>query len=141
MIPRFIVLLEVDAVPGYTRIPEAEFEIMRIVWSQPPPISSIQVTALQEKWKHQTVLTLLTRLTRRGYLLTEKPAKDRFYTPAISREEYLRLETGYFIEKFHQNSLPDMVSYLYAKSRPSAEEIEKLERWLETVKQSGGESG
>ena len=124
--------------PGYTRIPEAEFEIMQIVWSQPSPISSIQVTGLQVKWKHQTVLTLLSRLTKRGYLRTEKPAKDRFYTPAISKDEYLRRETGYFIEKFHQNSLVDMISYLYPESSPSAEDIAKLEEWLEAVKRGDG---
>ena len=121
--------------PEYTRIPEAEFEVMQFIWSRQPPISSIQVTGLQEKWKHQTVLTLLTRLTKRGYLYSEKHGKDRFYTPAVSKDEYLSMETGYFMRKFHQNSLTGMVSALYADSSPSDEEIAKLERWLQDKKQ------
>lgn len=114
----------------YIRIPEAEFEVMQIIWSQPPYISSIQVTGLQEKWKHQTVLTLLTRLTKRGYLNSEKVGKDRFYTPAVSREEYLKMETAYFMRKFHQNSLTGLMSALYPDSNPSNSEISELEQWL-----------
>lgn len=124
--------------PDYTRIPEAEFEVMQIIWSQPPPISSIQVTGLQKKWKHQTVLTLLTRLTKRGYLLSEKLGKDRFYTPAMSRDEYLSLETGYFMQKFHQNSLMGLMSALYPDSSPSEEEISKLEQWLKEKQKKDG---
>jgi predicted transcriptional regulator len=119
----------------YTRIPEAEFEVMQIVWSQPPPISSTQVTGLQKKWKHQTVLTLLTRLTRRGYLASEKLGKDRFYTPAVSRDDYLSMETGYFMRKFHQNSLMGLMSALYLDSTPSDEELSKLEQWLRIQKE------
>ena len=121
--------------PEYTRIPEAEFEVMQIVWSQPPPISSMQVTGLQEKWKHQTVLTLLARLTRRGYLLSEKQGKERVYTPAVSKDEYLTMETGYFMRKFHHNSLTGLMSALYPDSEPSSEEIAKLEQWLNEKKQ------
>lgn len=124
--------------PEYTRIPDAEFEVMQLIWSQPPPISSIQVTGLQVRWKHQTVLTLLTRLTKRGYLSSEKLGKDRFYTPTLSRDEYLSTETGYFMKKFHQNSLMGLMSALYADSNPSDEEISKLEQWLKEKKQRDG---
>ncbi|MCL1806184.1 MAG: BlaI/MecI/CopY family transcriptional regulator [Oscillospiraceae bacterium] len=116
-------------------MPEAEFEVMQIVWSQFPPISSISVTGLQHKWKHQTVLTLLTRLTKRGYLSSEKLGKDRFYTPTVSQEDYLAMETGYFMRKFHQNSLTGLMSALYSDKRPSDEELQKMEDWLLAKKQ------
>ncbi len=125
----------------YKRIPESEFEVMQVVWSRPSPISSIQVTELiqgAKKWKHQTVLTLLTRLTQKGYLISEKQGKDRFYIPAVARDEYLNRETGYFMQRFHKNSLVGMISALYSHSNPSEDEISELERWLKERREEDG---
>jgi len=115
------------------RLPDAEFDIMQIIWSQPPPISSVQVAALvapEKKWKPQTVLTLLTRLTRRGFLSSEKQGKERIYTPLMSQEEYLNRETGQFVRRFHKNSLTGLMNALYADKKPKEEELEALEAWL-----------
>ena len=117
----------------HSRLPDAEFDIMQIIWSQPTPISSIQVATLsapEKNWKPQTVLTLLTRLTNRGFLSSEKQGKERLYTPLISKEEYLNRETNMFMQRFHQNSLTGMMNALYAEKNLKEEDIEALETWL-----------
>ena len=119
--------------PEYTRLPDAEFDVMQIVWSQPTPISSVQVAALaapEKNWKPQTVLTLLTRLTQRGFLSSEKLGKERVYTPLVTREDYLSTETGQFMQKFHKNSLTGLMNALYAGKGPKEEELAALEAWL-----------
>ena len=122
---------------NYTRLPDAEFDIMQIIWSQPTPISSIQVAALsaQDKsWKPQTVLTLLTRLTNRGFLSSEKQGKERFYTPVVTKEDYLNRETSLFMQRFHKNSLTGMMNALFAEKNLKEEDIEALETWLHEMK-------
>lgn len=117
----------------YIRLPDAEFEIMQIIWSQPAPISSVQVAALaapQKNWKHQTVLTLLTRLTQREFLSSDKHGKERFYIPLITQEDYLSMETGLFMKKFHKNSITGLMSALYSGKEPNEEELSELEQWL-----------
>jgi predicted transcriptional regulator len=117
----------------HSRLPDAEFDIMQIIWSQPTPISSMQVATLsapEKNWKPQTVLTLLTRLTNRGFLSSEKQGKERLYTPLISKEEYLNRETNMFMQRFHQNSLTGMMNALYAEKNLKEEDIEALETWL-----------
>jgi len=119
--------------PDYIHLPDAEFDIMQIIWSHPTPISSMQITALtapEKKWKPQTVLTLLTRLTQRGFLASEKQGKERFYTPLVSQEEYLNRETGQFVRRFHKNSLTGLMNALYADKSPKEEELDALETWL-----------
>lgn len=117
----------------FTRLPEAEFEIMQIIWSQPTPITSMQVAALAapaNNWKTQTVLTLLGRLTQRGFLSSEKHGKELFHTPLVSKDEYLKMETGLFMQKFHKNSIKGLMSALYSDENPTEDELSELEQWL-----------
>lgn len=120
-----------------TRLPEAEYEIMQIVWSEETPISSKQVAVLAcpvFNWKIQTVLTLLGRLTKRGFLESEKRGKELYHTPLISREEYLKMETGLFVQKFHKNSVTGLMSALFSDENPTEAELDELEKWLKERK-------
>ena len=69
------------------RLPDAEFELMQIVWQNPTPISTNQIIShLQNSWKPQTVLTLLTRLIERGFLKSERMVNERIYTTLVTQE-------------------------------------------------------
>ncbi|MCL2539233.1 MAG: BlaI/MecI/CopY family transcriptional regulator [Oscillospiraceae bacterium] len=119
--------------PEHPRLPDAEFDVMQIIWSETPPVSSMKVAsriAPEKKWKPQTVLTLLTRLTQRGFLASEKQNRERFYTPLVSQEEYLSCQTDQFVRRFHKNSLTGLMNALYADKSPNEEELEALEAWL-----------
>lgn len=115
------------------RLPDAEFEIMRIVWQNTPPISTNQIIAsldVDNTWKHQTVLTLLVRLIEKGFLESEKVGKERIYSPLISREDYLSAETGDFFDRLHGNSIRSLVNTLYDGKKLSDAEIADLRSWL-----------
>ena len=114
-------------------LPDAEYEIMLIIWDQPAPITSMQVAALAgplKNWKAQTVLTLIGRLTKRGYLASEKRGKELYHTPLVSKDEYIRAETGSFMKKFHGNSLKGLVSALYSEDSPDEKTLSELDEWL-----------
>jgi len=123
-------------------LPDAEFDVMQIIWGQPTPISSVQIFNLampEKQWKPQTVLTLLTRLINRGFLSSEKKGKERYYTPLVSREEYLSMETGVFMRRFHKSSLTGLMNALFAGKKPRKEDISEIEQWLGTVVNEGSE--
>ena len=116
------------------RLPDAEFEIMRIVWQNDPPMSTNQIISClgsDNTWKPQTVLTLLVRLIEKGFLQSEKMGKERTYSPLISHEDYLRAETGSFFDKLHGNSVLSLVNTLYDGKKLSNKEIADLRNWLE----------
>ena len=79
------------------KLPDAEFEIMRAIWRCSEPVTSPILTeklrlALPEKdWKQQTVMTMLVRLEKKAFLRSEKNGKERYYSPAVSEEEYMQL--------------------------------------------------
>ena len=119
--------------PVPSRLPDAEYEIMQIIWSQPAPITSAQVVVLAEplkNWKPPTVLTLLRRLTNRGFLKSEKHGKDLYHTYVITKEEYIKAETEAFMDRFHKKSLRGLMRAMYSDKKPSAEDIAELEKWL-----------
>lgn len=115
------------------RLPEAEFEIMKIVWTNEPPVTtSLVMEQLGEKkgWKIQTVVTLMQRLVERGFLRSEKKGRERAYYPIIKRDDYLRFETRHFMRQYHKNSFLHLVNTLYEHEDISDEELEALWQWV-----------
>ena len=116
------------------RLPDAEFEIMHIVWQNTPPMSTNQIISCLDSsktWKPQTVLTLLVRLIDKGFLHSEKNGKERTYAPLVSQKDYLNTETSSFFDKLHKNSIRSLVSTLYDGKKLTNEEIDDLRNWLE----------
>ncbi|MDR2569432.1 MAG: BlaI/MecI/CopY family transcriptional regulator, partial [Oscillospiraceae bacterium] len=61
------------------QLPDAEFEIMQIIWNHPVPISTTKVDKLirgTKTWHISTIKTLMRRLVTRGMLSTEKHGKE-----------------------------------------------------------------
>ena len=114
------------------RLPEAEFEVMKAVWAQQPPVTTgVIMTQIgrERGWKPQTLISLMLRLVERGFLRTEKLGKERTYYPLVSREVYLRFETGNFVRQYHDSSLVNLVSTMYAGQALSDREIDELIAW------------
>jgi predicted transcriptional regulator len=116
------------------KLPEAEFDIMKVVWANEPPITTniiMQQLGRERKWKAQTVISLMLRLVDRRFLRTEKNGKERTYFPLIGKEDYLKFKTEDFMERFHGNSFTSLVATLYNGDRINADDLDRLAKWLE----------
>ncbi len=121
-----------DAMNKLKKLPDAEFDIMKVVWANEPPITSVMIMEQLGKarsWKIQSVITLLLRLVERGYLRTEKSAKDRTYYPLVNKEDYLKFETEHFVKRFHDNSLFKLIDSLYSGKTLSEADVDDLYKW------------
>ncbi len=115
------------------KLPDAEFEIMKVIWANDPPITTsiiMEQLGKAKEWKAQTVITLMLRLVDRGFLQTEKKGKERLYFPLINKEDYLKFETGDFMERFHGNSFASLVAALYDGNRLKEDDLDELVKWL-----------
>jgi predicted transcriptional regulator len=116
------------------KLPDAEFDIMKVVWANDPPITTniiMQQLGNERAWKAQTVISLMLRLVERGFVRTEKNGKERAYFPLISKADYLRFETGGFMERFHGNSFTSLVATLYDGNKLKDSDFDQLAKWLE----------
>ena len=119
--------------PVPSQLPEAEFEIMQIVWSQTSPVTTAQIAEIAgelKNWHFSTTKTLLRRLMTRGFLSGEIVGKELHYTPLVSQDEYIRAETDSFMAKFHKRSLTGLARAMYADKKPSDEDLAEMEKWL-----------
>lgn len=114
------------------KLPDAEFDIMKTVWTNKPPITTtiiMEQLGKEKDWKIQTVVSLMNRLVERGFLRSEKHGKERTYFPLVNKEDYLKFETGNFMKQYHESSLFNLINTLYNDKALSDEEIDELLQW------------
>lgn len=111
------------------KIPDAEFEIMKVVWSNEPPLTTkviMEQLGNEKEWKAPTVISLMLRLVERGFLKTKKIGKERTYFPIVIKEDYLKFETKNFIRQYHGNSFASFVNTFYAGKELNEKDMDEL---------------
>ena len=114
------------------KLPDAEFDIMKVVWANKPPMTTtiiMEQLGKEKEWKIQTVVSLMLRLVERGFLRSEKHGKERTYFPLVSKEDYLKFETGNFVKQYHDNSFLNLVNTLYDDEALTDKDIDELLQW------------
>ena len=122
------------------RLPEAEFIVMKEIWESGSPVTSAQIMnkiGLDRGWKPQTLLTLLSRLTERGFIEV-RPGKGRekLFTALVSRDEYLARETSAFMDEVHGRSISSLLAALNRETL-SDSEMNELQVWFDRLKKRG----
>ncbi len=115
------------------KLPDAEFEVMKVVWANDPPMTTpviMELLGRKKEWKIQTVVSLMLRLVERGYLRSEKHGKERTYYALVKKEDYLKFETGNFMRQFHDSSFLNLVNTLYADEALNEKDLDDLQRWV-----------
>ncbi len=119
--------------PSIRKLPDAELEVMQAVWECTPPVSRTDIeTILQEShpMAPTTLLTLLTRLSEKGFLRIEKTGRRSQYIPLVKKDRYLAEQSRRFLDKLCGGSLSAFATAL-CDSGLTREEIDELRDLLE----------
>ena len=123
---------------GMRRLPDSEFEVMRIIWGGPKPATTASVMeelGATRGWKAPTVISFLLRLVEHGFLRTEKPGRERIYFPLVSEDDYLQFETERFVRTYHKNSSARFINALIESEEMTSEELDEVERAVAAQKE------
>ena len=115
------------------RLPDAEQEVMQAIWMCEAPVSRTDIEEILYKdhpMAMTTLLTLLTRLNEKGFISIEKVGRRSYYTPCISREEYLASQSKTFFQKLCGGNVSVFANAL-CDSGLSEEELKQLRDFLE----------
>lgn len=115
------------------RLPDAELEVMQAVWACKSPVTRVDVEKIlfqTHPMAMTTLLTLLTRLSDKGFLTIEKEGRKSRYIPCISRETYLASQSKTFVDKLCGGSISAFATAL-CSSGLTKEELAQLRDMLE----------
>jgi predicted transcriptional regulator len=121
----------------------SQHEIMEVVWE-----SAGQGATVAEIWQaisarrpvgRTTILNLVDRLEKRGWLVRRDRQKPCHYLAALGREETAALLASGFVNDFFGGSAGNLVMSLLGSQRLKPQEIEELRRVLESTSKRAGE--
>lgn len=114
-------------------ISEAEYEVMKIVWTYAPISTNEVVEKLLETstWTSKTIQTLLARLVKKEALNYQKNGRVFVYTPQVREEEYVEKESATFLNRFYNGTLNAMVVNFLEQDKLTTNDIEELRKILD----------
>lgn len=124
-----------DEVDYSIRLPDTEFDVMQAVWSLTPPVTTgmlMKKIGDSRKWKTPTLISFLIRLEERGFIISYKNGKERYYIPIAEQDIYLSRMTEQFVEKLYGGSLTDFLDSLYREKKSLGDDIDELLEWIKS---------
>ena len=122
------------------RLPESEFIVMKAIWAADAPITSAEImdqVGRERGWKPQTLLTLLARLTEKGFIGARPgTGREKLFSALISHDEYLARETSAFMNEVHGHSLSSLLASLN-REKMSESDLNELQTWFDRLKKGG----
>ena len=123
------------------KLPESELKIMMTIWDNEPPVARnvLSKQLAYQSWSDPTILTMLSRLVKKGYLSCEKQGNKNLYTPLITRDEYMLTESMSFGEKVQNVSITSLMTAFVQSRGITKDEIDELEKMIREFRQSAEE--
>jgi predicted transcriptional regulator len=122
----------------------AQHEIMEVVWESEGRGATVteiwEAIAARRGIGRTTILNLVDRLERRGWLVRRDRKKPCHYLAALDRGKTADFLAGGFVDDFFAGSATNLVMSLLGSKRLKPGEIEQLRRILESTEHGKGDS-
>ncbi len=121
-----------------TTISDAEWQVMRVIWSDAPTTSAhvIRVLSKPKNWTPATIKTLLGRLVAKKAIDFKQDNRTFYYFPLVTEQECIREENRMFIEKIYGGTLNRETSHFLFYGQNLESYIDKLSESLESEYQT-----
>ncbi len=121
------------------KIPEAELDIMLILWKADVPSRVIDIfNGLKDTrpCSKPAIHTLLERLEKRGFVrqdTVDAPTPYKLITPLISEEDYRATESNAFVDKLCRGSWKTLIATLVDTGRITGEDMDEIAKLLDSA--------
>jgi predicted transcriptional regulator len=119
------------------RLPDSELDIMMAIWKLNSAVTRVEIEGALSKsdeWSPTTILSLLSRLEKKGFVKVEKNGKQNVYEAIVSQKEYLQSESKSVLEKMYNNSITNFMVALYSGKKPTKKQLDELQNLIDTYK-------
>ncbi len=115
------------------QISDYELELMKIIWANGGTALYAEIAkALEDKgtpWTKNTIITLLSRLTNKGFLKASKTGFRNQYVAIVSETDYQEAQTKTLLDKLYEGNAKGLVSTLIQKDLLSPADYEDLRKY------------
>lgn len=118
------------------KLPEAELDVMLALWDMKTPALRADIGKKLESthpMAQTTLLTLLSRLSEKGFLNIIKNGRASLYQPIVTKEEYLSEEGKSFFKVLCKGKISELATAL-CSSGLTKEDFDELKKLLEENK-------
>lgn len=120
-----------------SRLPDAELAVMQALWAAGRPLTrpELEQALAAQNWAKSTLLSLLARLEKRGFIEKQKLGKGFLYIACVAQEDYLKTESSGVLHRAFNGSAKQFIAALYAGRSLSASDISELQDYLNELQQ------
>ncbi len=118
------------------KLSEAEFEIMKVLWSADKAFSSNEILDCVKgkiNWKLAALMTSLARMVEKGYVYCDRTTRTNLYSATISKERYRVEESESLLEKMYDRSATNLIASLHQGNKMSKKDIEELREYINKI--------
>lgn len=133
------IIMEINEYKKFTKLPESELRIMQLIWEmESAGESEISAGAMFEKYPDKighlaltTVLTLLTRLESKKFILCRKINRVKYYTSIVCEDDYKSQAAADFVASVYNNNSIGLLSALCNSGIISQSDIDELREMIQ----------
>lgn len=105
-----------------------EWHLMECLWEQAPRTGreAAEYMAVSQGWSRSTTLTLLRRMTAKGFIECHEENGVKVYSPLIARTDAAVRETDSFLSRVYRGSVSTLLSAVTQRQNLTRQEIEEL---------------
>ena len=114
--------------PNEKNLTPTEWHLMECLWENAPRTGreAAEYMAAAQGWSRSTTLTLLRRMSAKGFIACEEENGVNVYSPLIARAEAAVRETDSFLSRVYWGSVSTLLSALTQRQNLTKSEIDEL---------------
>lgn len=119
---------------------KVEWDLMNQIWQRRnTTVADIHAHFLKERgWSYNTVKTMMQRLVKKGYLLSDDSQRAHTYRPALTRRRVVKRTLAEALDRILDDGFGPLIAYAAKRRDLTDEEIVKLSDILEKGSEDDG---
>lgn len=117
-------------------VSDTELEVLKVLWATGPATVRDVAAALRKQRRrlaYNTVLTLLSRLRDKGYVVADRRDTAHLFRPVVTRDELLGSSLAALADRVCDGTASPLVLALVRGQRFSADEIARFRKLLDDL--------
>jgi len=114
--------------PNEKNLTPTEWHLMECLWDHAPRTGreAAEYMTRSQGWSRSTTLTLLRRMTAKGFISCREENGVHVYSPMLARSEAAVRETDSFLNRVYRGSISTLLSNLAQRQNLTQAEIDEL---------------